>query len=178
MSQTEMRACFKGAKLVDYTGRHIGFTQLQRFGTEFIELVREGKGGAKAVVVIDSCAGAAAGSPLLVRDHINLTGDNPLVGPNNPIGERFPVVQGIYFSDLPGGLRTGVVAGLAEGVLPDTEDTKRLKEIGADICSYNMVQSMLVAAHAGWKVLGIIVPERGELAAEQIKEIRDLVEGN
>lgn len=177
MSENGMKGEFKNAKLIDYTGSHKGFQHLKKFGQEFVDLVRNCKDGSKAVVVIDRAIGGNIKAPLLVKDHINLSGDNPLVGPNNPIGQRFPVVQGIYYSELPRGISEGIIAGLAPEVVPSSADEKHLKEIGVAASSYNMVSSMLIAAHAGWKVLGIVLPENQALTDDQQKQIHDLVEG-
>lgn len=177
MSNNGMKEAFKNAQLIDYTASHAGFKHMSHFGKQFVDLVRDSSNGSKAVVVIDKAINSRIDSPLLVRDHINLSGDNPLVGPNDPIGQRFPVVQGIYYYDAPKGLNTGIVAGLAPEVIPDSDDVKRLRDLGVDACSYNMVSSMLIAAHAGWKVLGIVVPENKTLSDEQQKQILDLVEG-
>ncbi len=148
---------------------------MKSFGPEFVELVRGSKDGSKAVVVVDHGFGGRFTSPLIARDHINLTGNNPLVGHNDPaIGERFPIVQGIYLTDLLKGANSGVVAGLKEGVKPDSEEQELLRTIGADICSYNLVPSMLIAAHAGWKVLGILLSDDANLSAEQVNEINEL----
>ncbi len=169
------RTAFKNAKLVDFTGKINGYTQMKGFGPEFVDLVRNCKDGSKAVVVVDHGFSGRYASPLLVRDHLNLSGDNPLIGHNDPkIGERFPIVQGIYLTDALKGVSTGVVAGLKEGVKPNSDEQKLLRTIGADICSYNLVPSMLIAAHAGWKVLGILLPDDGNLSTEQIDEIREL----
>lgn len=166
---------YKGAKLVDFTGTASGFQQMKRFGPEFTDLIRKSKDGAKAVVVVDRGFGGRYSKPLLARDHINLTGDNPLVGHNDPdVGPRFPIVQGIYLTDALQGSDTGIVAGLKEGVKPDAEEQDLLRTIGVDICSYNLVPSMLVAAHAGWKVLGIILPDDVTLSSEQLNEIKEL----
>jgi purine-nucleoside phosphorylase len=174
MSANIAKAAFRGARLVDFTGKHEGFQQMKHFGEQFIDLVRQNKDGCRAVVIIDNGFGGRYTTPLLARDHINLSGDNPLVGPNNPLGERFPIVQGVYFTDCLKGASTGVVAGLKEGVKPTGEEQQTLKELGIDVCSYNLVPAMLIAAHAGWKVLGIILPEGASLSAAQIEEIREL----
>lgn len=176
MSTEAMKACFKGAKLVDYTGKVKSFKQMNGFSKEFIDLVRECKDKSKAVVVIDHGFGGRHNKPLIVRDHINLSGNNPLVGPNHPCGERFPIVQGIYLNEALKGVDTGIVAGLKDGVKANSEEQTILRTIGADICSYNLVPSMLVAAHAGWKVLGILLPDGSELSTEQLKEIAELTE--
>ncbi len=178
MSMNEMKSKFKDAKLVDYTGKTSGFQQLKSFGQEFIDLVRNKQNGTKAVVVIDKGIAGRLAGPVIVRDHVNLTGDNPLVGPNDSsIGERFPIVQGIYYTDCPKGMDTAIIAGLKAGAIPDLDELSALREIGVDISTYNIVPSMLVAAHAGLKVLGIVLPEGAELSEKQVKEIIELKEG-
>ncbi len=175
MSGNNMNASFfKGARLVDFTGKQSGFIQMKRFDREFIDLVRKTTDGSKSVVVLDTGFGGRYAGPLVARDHINLTGDNPLVGPNHPIGQRFPIIQGVYFTCCIKGANKGVVAGLKEGVKPTSDDAQILRAIGVDICSYNLVPSMLVAAHAGWKVLGIVLPEGTSLSTSQIQEINEL----
>lgn len=171
-----MKAAFSGAQLVDFTGKHKGFKHMKQFGQEFIDLVRNCKDGSRAVVILDTAIGGRYTSPLVVKDHINLSGDNPLTGPNHPLGQRFPIVQGIYFTDCLKGANTGVAAGLCPGVKPTGEEQQALKEIGVDICSYNLVPSMLVAAHAGWKVLGVLIPEGATLSDEHLQEIQQLTE--
>lgn len=170
----DIRSAFKGAKLVDYTGTLKEFTQLPHFQSDFVDMIRNNKNGAKAVVIVDREVGAKSAAAMIVTDHINLTGDNPLVGPNNPIGERFPIVQGIYLNECWKDAKKVVVAGLKDGVKPTQEDMSLLQDIGANVCSYNLVPSMLVAAHAGWKVLGIILPEGVELNAEQLGAVSNL----
>ena len=176
MTNAEIKACFKGAKLVDYTGTVSGYRQMDNFQQEFIDLVRNCK-NSKAVVVVDRGIGGRYHSPMIARDHVNLSGNNPLVGPNDPIGPRFPIVQGIYLTECWSGANSGVVAGIKEGVKPSSEDQELLRAIGADVCSYNLVPSMLVAAHAGWKVLGIILPEGCKLDEAQLNAINALTEG-
>lgn len=177
MANQDMKARFKGAKLIDYTGTVKGFKQMERFQQEFIDLVRNDKDGTKAVVVVDRGIGGRYDSPMIARDHMNLSGNNPLVGPNNPIGERFPIVQGIYLTECWKGANTGIVAGLKDGVKPQEEDQELLRAIGADISTYNLVPSMLVAAHAGWKVLGIVLPDGCKLNDEQLGAINELTGG-
>lgn len=169
MSCTE---AFKGAHLVDFTGTCGGFTKMNSFGPPVVDLIR--KGGAKAIVLIDRASGLRHARPIVVRDHLNLTGSNPLVGPNDPAGPRFPVVQGIYETGHPQGMDTGVAAGLKPGVEPSGEDIQFLRKFGVDFCCYNIVPSMLVAAHAGLKVLAIGLPEGQNLSAEQMDEILEL----
>ena len=174
MSANSAIDAFKGARLVDFTGKHAGFKHMKHFDQSFVDLVRECKDGCRAVVIVDSGFGGKESGPIIARDHINLSGDNPLVGPNHPIGQRFPVVQGIYLNAGLKGAASGIVAGLKEGVKPTAEEKEALKGLGVDVCTYNLVPAMLVAAHAGWNVLGIVLPEGKSLTGDQLKEIADL----
>jgi hypothetical protein len=157
-----MKTELQGALLVDFTST--------KFGDDFIKLIRNQK--PQAIVVIDKSAGGSVSGPVVVRDHINLTGHSPLCGPNDPCGERFPVVQGIYVEDALPELPRVVAAGLVHGVLPSAEDLKLIKDLGAEVTCYNLVQAMLIAAHANCQVLAIVVPDSlsPELAA-QVKEL-------
>lgn len=176
MADNDAKKLFNGACVVDYTGSVPGAARMAGFGPDFVKLIRNGDCKQKAVVVIDRGFGTKKDEVLVAADHVNLAGDNPLVGPNDPLGQRFPIVQGIYFNPLEGWPQT-VVAGLKDGVRPDAEEGKALEKIGVGACSYNLVPSMLIAAHAGWKVLGVIVPEHGALSESQLTQITNLVEG-
>jgi hypothetical protein len=162
-----MSTSLQGALLLDFTGTAAGFKSLAKFDDTFAELIR-GEGKPQAIIVVDKSAGGSVDGPVVVRDHINLTGHSPLCGPNHPCGERFPVVQGIYVEDALPELPRVVAAGLVHGAKPSAEDLKVIKELGAEVTCYNLVPAMLIAAHASCKVLGIVVPERvtPELAAQ------------
>lgn len=177
MATTNVSTLFKGARLVDFTGRVGGFEKWDGFSTKFTEMVRS-DAQPKAVVIIDRIFAGRTASAMLVRDHVNMTGDNPLVGPNHTGGDRFPVVQGIYLTDCPAGVATGIAGGLCQGVLPDSDDITLMRSFGVDFCCYNVVPAMLAAAQAGWKVLAIGLPDGVELSAEQLKEIQELTRKN
>lgn len=168
------KATFKGAKLVDFTGSVKGFRQMNGFGQDFIDMVRKDDDGAKSVVVVDRGFGGRYAQPAIVRDHLNLSGNNPLVGPNHPLGERFTIVQGIYADGGLKGFESGIAAGLKEGVHPQGEDISLLRRFGADFYCYNIVPSMLIAAHAHWRVLGIVLPDGVELNVDQLSQLSTL----
>ncbi|MBS2003949.1 MAG: hypothetical protein JST44_20765 [Cyanobacteria bacterium SZAS LIN-5] len=169
----------KGAKLIDFTGKVVGAQQFDRFTDEVTSAVRNHK-GTRVAVVIDPGFGFTAEAPHLVSDHINLTGSNPLLGPNDACGERFPVVNDIYLvEEMPGkilpAIQRGVLGGLKQGVVPDAAETAKLKSLGAEFFSYNLAQTMIVAAHSGWKVIGIVVPSRLPLDGALMNEIKSLI---
>lgn len=143
------------ARKIDFTNTVPGFQSFDSCGDEVLRLVRHA--GAETVIAIDR--GYEIEAPHLVTDHLNLTGHNPLVGPNDPCGERFPSVNDIYVTDILPELPRGVAAGLKPGVQPSPEDLKVIKSLGADFYCYNLVPTMIVAAHARLRVLGIVVPE-------------------
>ena len=143
--------------------------EFSSFNSEVTSLLRNGQ-SEKVAVIVDRAYPLVKGlgkEPILVSDHLNLTGFNPLVGPNDPVGERFPVVNGIYLLDFANDslaeMKQGVAAGVKHGLSPGQEDSKAVEDIGADFYCYNMVPTMIVAAHAGWKLVGIGVPDGAEL---------------
>lgn len=174
---TNVSNLFKGARLVDFTGRVSGFEKWDGFSAKFTDLVRS-DAQPKAVVIVDRVFAGRTASAVIVRDHVNMTGNNPLVGPNHPGGDRFPVVQGIYVTDCPSSISSGIAGGLKQGVVPDSDDIKLMRSFGVDFCCYNVVPAMLVAAQAGWKVLAIGLPDGVNLSPEQLKEIEELTRKN
>ena len=155
----------KGAPVIDFAS--------ENFGDKFTALIR-GASKPQVVILIDHAVGAHPSQPVVVRDHLNLTGGSPLCGPNDPCGERFPVVQGIYLEDQLPDLPRVVVAGLKQGVRPDASEQELIKSLGAEACCYNLVPAMLIAAHAKCQVLGILLPENGTLPESLAAEISKL----
>jgi hypothetical protein len=162
----------KGIKKIDFTCSLDGFKHISKFGSEFIELVRTK--APQTLIIVDSGFGFKNNVVHTVSDHINLTGDNPLVGPNDPIGERFPIVQGIYVPELLPDLPKGIAGGLASGIKPTEQELSLIRSLGVDFCCYNLVPAMLIAAHAKCKVLGIVVPEKQKLDNKIIDQIMSL----
>jgi hypothetical protein len=174
MATTTTASALKNAPLIDFTSTAPGFKLLPEYGAPLVELIRNPDKRPQAIVVIDRAVSPLAG-PAVVRDHLNLTGSSPLLGPNDPCGERFPVVQGIYIEDqLPEWPRV-VAVGLKPGVKPDATDLENIKKFGGDVCCYNMVPTMLVAAHARCQVLGILLPEGMPLPQHLLEKITSLV---
>jgi inosine/guanosine/xanthosine phosphorylase family protein len=123
-------------------------------------------------VVLTNAAGGLnpafePGELMLVNDHINLSGDNPLFGPNvDAMGPRFPALTDAYDADLAArahaaAQRTGV--RLHEGVYvmlagPNYEtraELRMLRGLGADAVGMSTVLEVIVARHAGVRVLAI-----------------------
>jgi len=109
----------------------------------------------------------SAGDIMLIRDHINLTGKNPLAGPNEEsFGLRFPDMTQVYDPDLGRRaigvaaqekirLHSGVYAGLLGPSLETPAETRFLKTIGADAVGFSTVMEAIAGVHAGMKILGI-----------------------
>jgi hypothetical protein len=169
---TAATAALKGAICVDFTGTAADCRQLKEFNNDFVSLVRKSPG--KPIVIIDRAVGGNLKAPAVVRDHLNMTGTSPLLGPNDPCGERFPVVQGIYVEDALPDLHSVVVAGLHNSVRPDAADLELVNKFGASVCCYNVVPAMLVAAHAKSRVLAVLVPEGQSLPADLATQIQAL----
>lgn len=161
----------KTATKIDYTSSLSGFNQFKKFDRQSIDLIRKSV-DSKVIVVVDSGYALPKPVPHVVTDHLNLTGGNPLVGPNPEGGPRFPVINNIYLRaidtldpkrTLPlnnplGSLPAGIAAGLKEGVVPTEDDIKTIHSLGGEFYCYNLVPAMLVAAHLGLKIFAIVTP--------------------
>ncbi len=107
------------------------------------------------------------GDIMCIKDHINLSGANPLVGPNaDDWGVRFPDMTQAYDPPLrqlvaDGAqaarirLQTGVYAGLRGPSLETAAEMRFLKTIGCDAVGFSTVQEVICAVHAGMNVLGL-----------------------
>jgi len=109
------------------------------------------------------------GSLVLLEDHINLMGANPLLGPNDEaVGPRFPDMSDPYdpalrrlamevaqAAGIP--LRPGVYVAVAGPNLETKAEYRFLRQIGADVVGMSMVPEVLVARHGGLRVLAVTV---------------------
>ncbi len=110
-----------------------------------------------------------AGDLMLVSDHINLTGQNPLAGPNaDEWGPRFPEMTEPYCRNLQQLalgtalserilLHRGVYAGVMGPSLETAAETRMLRTLGADAVGMSLIMENITAVHAGIKVLGLSV---------------------
>jgi len=111
--------------------------------------------------------GFAAGDIMMIADHINLTGDNPLAGPNvDAWGPRFPDMTAVYDTHLMEtaerageasgfSLQRGVYVGLKGPSLETPSETRYLRQIGGDAVGLSTVMEAIAGAHAGMRVLGL-----------------------
>jgi purine-nucleoside phosphorylase len=107
------------------------------------------------------------GDLMVIRDHLNLTGENPLIGANDERwGPRFPDMTAAYDRSLRRlcrraadglgiALKDGVYAGLKGPSLETPAEIRYLKAIGADAVGFSTVMECIAAAHAGMQVLGL-----------------------
>jgi purine-nucleoside phosphorylase len=152
---------------IDFAAQKLNCVEATAFDKKVIDLIRSNKNW-KTLVILDRGYGLEKNQPYVVRDHVNLSGGNGLIGDNDPIGERFPRLTDVYITDAIAGTPLTVTAGLKAGVVPEEKDVSAMKRLGVgiDSWSYNMVQCMIIAAHAGRKVLGILLPEDCGLTPE------------
>lgn len=129
--------------------------------------------GARTLIVSNACGGMhplwAAGDLMLIADHINLLGDNPLIGPNDDrLGVRFPDMSEPYDAQLRVVARAEAIARgitLREGTYvavqgPNLEtraEYRFLRGVGADVVGMSTVPEVIVAIHGGMRVLGISI---------------------
>ncbi len=127
--------------------------------------------GARVLVVSCACGGMnpsyAKGDLVLIDDHINLMGANPLVGPNDDtLGPRFPDMCAPYdksllelalkaAKDLGISARVGVYAALTGPCLETRAEYRMLRVMGADIVGMSTVPEVIVGVHAGLRILGV-----------------------
>jgi purine-nucleoside phosphorylase len=129
--------------------------------------------GARTLIVSNACGGMnplwGPGDLVLLSDHINLLGDNPLVGPNDErLGPRFPDMSAPYDPELrvlarTAALELGIL--LREGVYvavpgPNLEtraEYRMLRAIGADVVGMSTVPEVIVAGHQGMRTIGISI---------------------
>ena len=129
--------------------------------------------GAELLVVSNACGGMnphySQGDIVVIDDHINLMGDNPLIGENDDaLGPRFPDMCRPYDPVL---IRRaleiarrenfvahrGVYVGVTGPNLETRAEYRFLRAIGADVVGMSTVPEVLVAVHAGMRVLGLSI---------------------
>jgi purine-nucleoside phosphorylase len=127
--------------------------------------------GVAALVLTNAAGGInpdyARGSLVVLRDHLNLQGGNPLVGPNNDrFGPRFPDMTEAYSpafrrfaleeaERLGGGIYEGIYATMLGPSYETPAEIRYLRTIGADLVGMSTVPEVIAARHAGLDVLAI-----------------------
>ena len=171
-----------------------GYTPAQvTFGVRVLGLL-----GVRALVLTNAAGGInlglERGGLVLISDHINLQGSNPLTGPNDDaLGPRFPDMSDAYTKayrecaqrvaqELCIPLTEGVYAGLAGPSFETPAEIRYLRAIGADVVGMSTVPEVIVANHRGMRVLAIscvtnmaagILPQK--LSQEEVLEAGAMV---
>jgi purine-nucleoside phosphorylase len=142
--------------------------------------------GVKMVIFIDEVGFLnprfQTGGLALIYDHINLMGDNPLIGENdNTLGPRFPDMSDAYDSRLFAKIENILInekfkyfPSVYLGITgPETEteaECRFYRDIGADILGYGLVPENLAAVHSGLRSIAFGMISR-ELVADRLREI-------
>ena len=129
--------------------------------------------GAGTLIVSNACGGMHplwdAGDLVLLADHINFLGDNPLVGPNDDAaGPRFPDMSCPYDAELRAAaravalerglvLREGVYVAVTGPNLETRAEYRLLRTLGADVVGMSTVPEVIVARQLGMRVLGLSI---------------------
>ncbi|MBW1695335.1 MAG: purine-nucleoside phosphorylase [Deltaproteobacteria bacterium] len=129
--------------------------------------------GVQNLILLNAAGGInpafAPGDIMVIVDHINLTGSNPLVGPNvDQWGPRFPEMTDAYHkaliskvekaaTDAGVQIKRGVYAGLIGPCLETPAEVRFLRLIGCDAVGFSTVQEVIAAAHAKMKVVALSV---------------------
>ena len=127
--------------------------------------------GVDHLIVTNSAGGAdpdyVPGNLMIISDHLNLTGDNPLRGPNEgDFGPRFPDMTDPYDSELRELIRAvaseldvdikeGVYAGMAGPTYETQAEVSMVRTIGGDAVGMSTVPEVIVANHCGMRVAGV-----------------------
>lgn len=150
--------------------------------------------GIKLLIVTNACGGLNPelhpGALMIINDHINFTGNNPLIGPNiDKFGPRFPDMSSAYDKDLIQlahrvgerlSIETheGVYIGVSGPNYSSKAELKMLTKLGADTLGMSTVPEVIVARHGGIKVLGIscvtdmaIPDELVSISHEEVMEV-------
>ncbi|HKJ91936.1 MAG TPA: purine-nucleoside phosphorylase, partial [Longimicrobiales bacterium] len=164
--------------------------------------------GADVLVVSNACGGMnplwQPGDLVVLDDHINMLGDNPLIGPNlDELGPRFPDMSEPYDRALQAlaesvaleqglPLRRGVFVAVTGPNLETRAEYRMLRSLGADVVGMSTVPEVIVARHMGMRVLGfsiitdmglpdalqpVDVPEIIRVAGEAEPKLTALIEG-
>ena len=129
--------------------------------------------GIQTLLVSNACGGLnpnfQRGDIMLINDHINFLGDNPLIGPNDPdLGPRFPDMSQPYTKHLlvtanqvalDAGIKIhqGVYLAVSGPMLETRAEYRYMRQLGADVVGMSTVPEVIAAVHMGMKVLGISV---------------------
>ena len=145
--------------------------------------------GVRTLIVSNSAGGInrgfVPGDLMLITDHINLVGNNPLIGLNDErLGPRFPDMTEPYSlrlialaeaaaAELGVSLRRGVYAGLSGPCYETAAEIRYLERIGADAVGMSTVPEVIVARYLGMEVLGISCVTNMATGISKVKHAHD-----
>ncbi len=125
------------------------------------------RAGCRAIVLTNAAGGLrdgmVVGQPVLLADHVNLTGRTPLLGPNDDrLGPRFPDMTHAYSPRLrelaraaDPTLEEGVYGGFLGPTYETPAEVRMAHTLGADLVGMSTVQETIAAVHAGAEVLAV-----------------------
>jgi purine-nucleoside phosphorylase len=159
-----------GHRIAALAGR-VHFYEGHDLGTVVFPIRVMGRLGVRQVILTNAAGGIntgfAQGALMVIDDHINLLGSNPLVGPNDDrFGARFPDMSEVYSSRLRRladeaarergiAVSHGVYAALHGPSYETPAEIRYLRTIGADAVGMSTVPEAIAARHMGLEVLGI-----------------------
>jgi len=190
----------RGRRVLALSGR-AHFYEGHNLGTVTFAMRVLGQVGVKTVILTNAAGGIntsfAQGALMLIDDHINLLGTNPLIGPNDDrFGRRFPDMSEVYSrrlraiaADAASGADVDVEHGVYIAVTGPSYETpaeiRAFRTMGADAVGMSTVPEAIVARHMGIDVLGIscisnmaagILPQ--PLSEEEVIETTGRVRGS
>ncbi|MCF0191510.1 MAG: purine-nucleoside phosphorylase [Marinilabiliaceae bacterium] len=137
------------------------------------------------------------GTIMVINDHINMFGTNPLIGPNmNEFGPRFPDMSEVYSKRLINkafeiarkegiSLEQGVYLGTTGPTFETPSEYKMFRILGADAVGMSTVPEVIIAHHAGMEIFGIsIITDSGvpgeivEVSHEEVQKVAAAAEPN
>ena len=157
--------------------------------------------GVKTLIVTNAAGGVnldySPGDLMVIRDHINLLGTNPLIGKNiDEFGPRFPDMSEAYSRDLIRlvheiadelkiKIKEGIYACSSGPSYETPAETRMIRVLGADASGMSTVPEVIVANHCGMKVLGISCITNmasgilgGKLDHQEVIDTAECIKGN
>lgn len=154
--------------------------------------------GCEGIIVTNAAGGIGygPGTLMVITDHINMTGQNPLIGKNlDEFGPRFPDMSNAYTKsyrelahqvaqEMSMTLEDGVYLGVTGPCYETPAEIRAFQSLGANAVGMSTVPEVIVAAHSGLKVLGISAITnfaagfQSELNHEEVVEVTQKIKSN